>query len=94
MIGHKRNTNRSSTRRVAHRSVNLNVKEETVETMFKIDRKDADARVVAAQAVKPPPEPPKIEVAPDPIERRLLYTLRDSMSFVAVHESVHGTKRT
>jgi hypothetical protein len=59
--------------------------------MFKIDRKDADARVVAAQAVKPPPEPPKIEVAPDPIERRLLYTLRDSMSFVAVHESVHGT---
>jgi hypothetical protein len=58
--------------------------------MFKIDRKDADARVVAAQAVKPPPDPPKIEVAPDPIERRLLYTLQDSMSFVAVHESVHG----
>jgi hypothetical protein len=47
--------------------------------MFKIDRKDADARVVAAQAVKPPPEPPKIEVAPDPVERRLLYTLQDSM---------------
>jgi hypothetical protein len=47
--------------------------------MFKMDRKDADTRGVAAQAVKPPPEPPKIEVARDPVERRLLYTLQDSM---------------